>query len=267
MIDDLLGSVAKALNITRPLAAFDLETTGVSVEQDRIIEITIGRVEPGRVPLVLRELVNPGRPIPKTASDIHGITDEAVKGKPAFSVIARMVAEMLAGADIIGYNHRRFDVALLAAECKRAGLKDPCEGARLIDVYRIFQKREPRDLAGAVRFYCGEDHAGAHGTTADVSATLQVLLAQFDRYGDLPRAIDELNALNRDPSWIDKDGKLAWQDGQACLNFGKYKGVPLKSADRSYLSWVVVQEWCQTDTKKLLTLAMRGTYPVRGGAA
>lgn len=262
-IHSLLTVLAEALQITRPLAALDLETTGVNAEQDRIVEVTIGRIRPGAEAVVERFLVNPGVPIPATASAIHGITDEQVKDAPTFAAVAQRVCVLLRGADLIGFNHRRFDVRMIAAECQRVGLSDPCAGARLVDVCRIFHAREPRDLTGAVRFYCEDDHADAHGTTADVEATLRVLVAQFGRYEDLPRDLDALHALNREPSWIDQDGKLAWRDGAACLNFGKHAGTPLKSVERSYLTWVTNQEWCPADTRAVLKAALKGTYPTQ----
>lgn len=266
-IGELLTAVAGILNPTRPIAVLDLETTGVNVEQDRIVEITVARFDPLSHSWSSRHnLVDPCRDIPAEVSAIHGITAETVKGQPPFRGIAVRVSALLAGADLIGFHHRRFDVKMIAAECRRVGLPDPCEGARLIDACDIFHKREPRDLAAAMQFYCGDSHEDAHGTTADVIATLRVLVSQFDRYDDLPRSLDELHAIGRDPSWIDKDGKLAWKGGEACLNFGKHVGIPLKVADRSYLSWVMNADWCPEDTRGILRRALKGEYPVQAVA-
>lgn len=267
-IADLLKLAAQYLGITKALAAFDLETTGVNVEQDRIVEITVGRVEPVTFRTqVFRALVNPGRPIPPDATAVHAIGDADVANEPRFEALAPHVVAMLSGADLVGFNHRRFDVRMIAAECQRVGRPDPCAGARLVDVYRVFTQREPRDLSGAMRFYCGEDLTDAHGTNADVLATLRVMLAQFERYDDLPRDLDALHALNRDPTWVDQDGKIQWKNGEACLSFGKHAGVPLRHAERSYLDWVARQEWCPADTREILKQAVRGKYPVPAATA
>lgn len=263
-IGELLTTIATVLNPSRPISCFDLETTGVNVEQDRIVEITVARFTPKTQDVEsLHAFVHPGRPIPKEASDIHGITDAKVKDQPTFATVARQACLLLAGADLIGFCHRRFDVRMIANECRRVGLPDPCEGARLIDACDIFHKREPRDLSAALRFYCGVEHEEAHGTTGDVIATLQVLVSQFARYSDLPRDLDGLHEIGRDPAWIDKDGKLRWKDGEACLGFGKHQGVPLKLADRSYVMWVMNAEWCPVDTREILRRALKGEYPVQ----
>ena len=141
-IEELLTTLATVLNPTRPIAVLDIETTGVNVEQDRIVEITVARFTSttGNTES-LHALVNPGRPIPKEASDIHGITDEQVKDQPTFAGVARQACLLLAGADLIGFRHRRFDVKLIAAECRRVGLPDPCAGARMIDACDILDRK------------------------------------------------------------------------------------------------------------------------------
>jgi len=266
-IGELLTTLATVLNPMRPLAVLDLETTGVNVEQDRIVEITVARFNPTTAETEsLHALVNPGRPIPKDASDIHGITDEKVKDQPVFGTVARQACLLFAGADLIGFRHRRFDVKLIANECRRVGLPNPCEGARLIDACDIFHKREPRDLAAAMRFYCGVDHEDAHGTTADVIATLRVVVGQFARYDDLPRDLDALHEIGRDPSWLDKEGKLRWKDGDAAFGFGKHQGVPLRIVERSYMEWVAKADWCPSDTREILRMALKGEFPVQAVA-
>lgn len=266
----LLQAVAGRLGITKPLAVFDIESTGVNPEVDRIVEITIARIEPGTLEVSgNRFLVHPNMPIPKEASDIHGITDEMVKDKPFFGEFADRVFDLLAGADLVGYNHRRFDTRLVAAECARCAFKNPCEGARLIDVGLIFMKREPRTLTAAMQFFCGQAHEDAHGTTADVTATLRVLLSQFDRYEDLPRDVDALDAMGRDPSWIDKDGKLVFRNGEACIGFGKNQGRPLRELvkkDPGYLSWILQKDF-PDDVKAIIRDAQRGTFPPAPAAA
>lgn len=259
----LLRDVAERLQITRPLAAFDLETTGTNPERDRIVEITIGRVEPTTLNTqLLHTLVNPGIPIPADASAIHGITDEAVRDAPPFAKIVRFVVPLLSGASLVGYNHRRFDVRMIATELRHAGVtEDPCEAAHLIDAQAIYFKREPRDLAAALQFFCGDSHEGAHGTTADVMATLRVLLKQLERYDDLPRDVEALHEFCRDASWVDRDGKIIWRDGKACLGFGPHQGVPLAIADRGFLSWMLGKNF-PPDTKEIVRQALNGNYPL-----
>ena len=261
-ITSLLQMVAERLQATRPIVALDLETTGTNPELDHIVEITITRFNPQSQQFSgIETRVNPGMPIPAEASAVHGIADDDVRACPRFSVIASRVFELLDGADLVGYNHRRFDVRLLAVEFARYGLLNPMETARTIDVGLIFMKREPRTLEAAVRFFCGIDHADAHGTTADVVATLQVLLAQFERYPDLPRTIEALDAIGRDASFIDRDGKIAWRGGRACINFGKHAGVPLDQVETGFLAWILGRDF-PDDTKEIVRAALRGELPV-----
>lgn len=258
---ELLEGLATRLQTDRPLAVVDLETTGVNVDVDRIVEITVARFDP-----LTREcnsfyaVLNPGVPIPKEASDVHGFTDDAVAEKPSFANCADVVHDMLKGSDLIGYGHRRFDVRLLAAEFRRVGYSDPCEGARLIDPQVIFFQREPRTLSAALKFFTGQAHEDAHGTTGDVIATLQVLTGQLARYEDLPRTVAELDALGRDPSFIDKDGKFIWRNGQACVGFGKNLGVPLAKVDKSFLWWMLDKDF-SAEAKDIARNAIKGNYP------
>lgn len=261
VLGELLGVVARLLTIQRPLAALDLESTGTNPELDRIVELTIVRVEPVTFDVeTLHTRVNPGVPIAPEVSAIHGLTEADVATAPPFLRISPRVERLLSGADLVGFNHRRFDVRLIAAECRRVGRPHPCETARLVDVRQIFMKREPRTLAAALQFFCGEAHDGAHGTTADVIATLRVLVAQFDRYPDLPRDIDGLDAIARDPSFVDRDGKIVWRGGDACIGFGKYAGVPLRLCDPGFLQWMTTKDF-PADTKAIVQQALRGTYP------
>lgn len=257
----LLSTVAAALKTTRRLCVLDLETTGTNTERDRIVEITLARFDPTTgLTEALEQRLNPGVPIPPDAAKVHGITDEDVRDKPRFSAIAARVDEMLEDADVIGYEHRRFDLPLIAAELARCGLKDPTVKARTIDVSAIFKSREPRTLSAAVGFFCGEVHTDAHGTTADVLATLQVLLAQFTRYDDLPTEIDALNLIGRE-DYVDRTGKVIWRNGEACMNVGNYVGVPLRDVDKGFLSWVLGKNF-PADTKEIVRAALRGEYPV-----
>lgn len=258
----LLGIVATRLQATRPLVALDLETTGVNAELDRIVEITLARYEPASFNTDTFEArINPGVPIPMEASAVHGITDDVVRECSKFSAVAARVFALLDGADLIGFNHRRFDVRLLVAELARCGLPNPMANARTVDVGLIFMKQEPRTLEAAVRFFCDRTHEGAHGTTADVVATLEVLLAQLDRYPELAPTIEVLDQVGRDASFIDREGKVVWKGGEACINVGAQRGTPLRHVDRGFLRWILGRDFPE-DTKAIVRAALNGEYPV-----
>lgn len=260
-LSELLQTVAQQLSITRPLAVLDLESTGVNTKRDRIVEITIARCDPDPFRTqAMHSLVNPGIPIPKDAAAIHGITDADVRESPTFERIVPYVVRLLGGADVIAYNGRRFDLRMVAAECRRVGLANPCDGARLVDPQVIFFKREPRDLAAALRYFCGDANDGAHGTTADVIATLRVLLAQLDRYPDVPRDVAALDELAREASWIDRDGKFIWRGDEPCCNVGDWQGVSLREVDPGFLRWMLDKDFAD-DAKAIARQALRGNYP------
>ena len=163
------------LVIERPLAAIDLETTGVDPRVDRVVEVGVLKVAQDAEPIRFRRLINPGISIPPAARAVHGIADEDVAEMPQFPAIAPELALLLADTDLAGFNIRRFDLPFLVAEFARAGFAFPTGDRAVLDVQRIFHGREPRDLAAALRFYCGRDHAGAHGALADAEATAAVL--------------------------------------------------------------------------------------------
>lgn len=260
-VTPLLEQLADRLAITRALCVLDCETTGTNPELDRIVEISVARIEPDtRKVTSLSSRVNPNMAIPAEASAVHGITDADVAASPLFAQLAPMVERLLAGADLVSFNGRRFDSRLVAAELKRCQRPDPCQDARHIDVQQIYFQREPRTLEAAVRFFCGVDHEEAHGATGDVVATLQVLLAQFRKYDDLPADVAALDALGRDPSHIDRDGKFAWKGGKPCINFGQHQGVPLQQADRGFLTWMLKRDFSD-EAKAIARDALSGTYP------
>ena len=230
--------------LDRPLVFFDIESTGVSPRNDRIIELSGIRIAVDGTEESRTWLLNPQMPIPPDSVSIHGITDEKVANCPAFSDVIDEVDAFFAGADVAGYNSERFDIPILEEEYLRCGRAFNMEDRRSIDVQKIFFKREPRDLSAAVRFYCGRSHEGAHGAASDARATLDVFKGQLERYSDLPRTPAELEeALTpRDPLNIDRLGTLRWMRGELCVNFGRKKSTPLKELarqDRNYLKWIV----------------------------
>jgi len=193
----LARELVAALPMERPIVFFDLEATGLDVTRDRIVEISCVRIDADGSVQLLETLVNPSVEIPADAIDVHGISNAAVAQAPTFERIAAEVERFLAGADLAGYNHGRYDLPLLEREFERAGIDFAWRERRLIDVSVIFRRMEPRSLAGAVRFYCSEDLSAAHTATADVAATIAVLVGQLDRYPQLPRDAEALDAFTR----------------------------------------------------------------------
>ena len=229
------------LQLDRPLVVFDIESTGVNARQDRIIELAAIRIEPDGTETEKCWLLNPGVPIPPETTAIHGISDEVVKDCPTFADKAEEIAAFFKDCDLSGFNSDRFDVPCLEEEFSRVGLNFGASDRRHVDVQRIYHKREPRDLTAAVRFYCGRDHVGAHGAEADARATLDVLKAQLEKYGDLPKT-----------------------NGQWCINFGKKKGVSLKELflhEQNFLKWFVKGNF-ETDARMIVQdLLERGVLP------
>jgi DNA polymerase III subunit epsilon len=253
------------LQLTRPLAVLDLETTGTAVLTDRIVEIAILKLLPNGESTSLRYRVNPEMPIPPSATAVHGITDADVALEPTFKRLAVRIRDYLKDCDLAGYNIRRFDMPLLRKEFERTGSPLPDEGMHVIDAQTIFHMREPRDLSAALRYYCDKEHTGAHGALADVEATAEVLIAQLERYDDLPKDIPTLESVvhPRDPSWVDDDGKIVWEGGQAVLSFGKHKGRDIRElirAESGYIDWIIGGEFPES-TKRVLREAQRGLYP------
>lgn len=235
------------LSLERPLAFFDLETTGTRIGKDRIVQIGVVRLMPDGSRTSYQTLVNPGMPIPPEATNVHGITDLDVAMAPALDAVADEVLQELEGCDLAGFNVLRFDVPFLAEELFRVGTAWDHTQVRVVDVQRIYHKMEPRDLSAALRFYCGREHEGAHDALADVEATADVLLAQLERYPErLTGTVDFLGELSGDRQRSpDAAGKLRFDDnGQVCLAFGKYSGWTLENIGRNdpgYLQWLMTK--------------------------
>jgi DNA polymerase III subunit epsilon len=243
------------LTLDRPLAVLDLETTGVDVRNDRIVEVAVLKFAPDSEPVRYRRLINPGIPIPAAAAAIHGITDEVIAEKRRFEAIAPRLAQLLADADLAGFNLRRFDLPLLLAELRRAEVDFPLAGRAVLDVQQIYHMYEPRDLASAVAHYCGRAHDGAHAAMADVEATAAVLDAQVGRYDELPGTVAGLSELLTE---VDVAGRFRCDGGVVVFAFGKHLGRPLDEvagADPSYLRWMLGQDFLD-DVKELVEQAL-----------
>ena len=231
--------------LDRPLAFLDVETTGLSTATDRIIELALIRVTPQGDVLERVRRFNPGIPIPAEATAIHGITDEDVAHEPPFSARARSLAELLEPCDLGGFNIRRFDIPMLLAEFKRAGVPFSVHGRRLIDAQVIFHREEPRDLSAAARFYLGREHEDAHTALGDIRTTAAVLSAQLRKHPDVPQTLDGLQAYCDEvaPFRTELDRWFDRSDDQGFVfRRGKHRGIPLREVANTtpdYLQWML----------------------------
>ncbi len=244
------------LNIRNPLAFIDLETTGIDLAKDRIVEIAVIKIFPDGKEEVKTRRVNPTIPIPAEATAIHHITDEDVKNEPTFKEIAKSLANNLEGCDFAGYNSNRFDFPLLAEEFLRAGVDFDFKKRKFIDVQTIFHKMEQRTLVAAYKFYCSKDLTEAHSAEADIRATYEVLESQLDRYPDLKNDIDFLADFSAQGNSADFAGRIVYNSKNVeIFNFGKHKGRPVEDVLReepSYYAWMMNGDF-PLYTKKVLT--------------
>lgn len=244
------------LVLKRPLVIFDLETTGINTTHDRIVELCLLRIQPDGSEETFVYLFNPGVPIPKVASDIHGITDDKVKDQPTFKDKAGEIYNLLKECDFAGFNSNKFDFPMLVEEFYRAGIEFDVEKRKFIDAQRIFHLKEPRNLKAAYRFYCNRELENAHSAEADTRATWEVLKSQLEKYEDLKPEIDFLHKISGQNNLADLAGRFVFDgDGQVLFNFGKYKGKPVKDVLKSepqYYDWMINGDFPQ-QTKQVLT--------------
>jgi DNA polymerase III subunit epsilon len=234
-------------DLDRPLAFFDLETTGLNPRSDRIVELALLLVSPGGAVEERVRRFNPGVPIPLEASRVHGITDAVVAGEPAFGARAKSLVELLEPCDLAGFNIRRFDLPMLLAELRRSGLDLDLEGRRVIDVQAIFHREERRDLSAASRFYLGREHPDAHSALADIQTSAAVLAAQLERYPHLPKDLDGLNAYCDECAPFETEVDRWFRRSGEGLVFrrGKHRGRALEevaASERDYLEWMLGAE-------------------------
>lgn len=245
------------LALKNPLIFFDIESTGLNVATDRIVEISMVKVLPNGTTEVKTRRMNPTIPISPAARKIHGISDEDVKDEPLFSQIAKSLAQWMEGCDIAGYNSTKFDIPLLAEEFLRAGVDFDFRRRKLVDVQNIFHKMEQRTLIAAYKFYCNKDLTQAHSAEADTMATYEVLMAQLDRYpDDLQNDIKFLSEFSAKGKSLDYAGRIVLNEQEVpVFNFGKHKGVPVAKVltdEPGYYSWMMNGDFT-LDTKKVLT--------------
>jgi len=231
------------LKLEKPIVFFDLETTGVKVAEDRIVEISILKVFPNGNKESKTWLVNPTIPIPSETTAIHGISDKKVANEPTFKQLAPEIAGLIHNCDLAGYNSNKFDIPLLAEEFLRSGINFDMIGRKAVDVQNIFHKMEQRTLVAAYKFYCDKDLINAHSAEADTTATYEILLAQLNKYDKLENSINFLSDFSqRGGKFADIAGFIRYnEDGEEVLSFGKYSGVTLKqiwNENPGYFSWI-----------------------------
>ena len=257
------------LNLTKPLVFFDLETTGVQVGSDHIVEICLLKVAvDGRVSTYVQR-VNPGMPIPPQSTEIHGITDEMVRDKPTFKELSAEIANFIGDSDLAGYNSNNFDIPLLVEEFLRVGINFDISNRKTIDVQNIFHKMEPRTLKAAYKFYCGKNLDNAHSAEADTMATYEILMAQIERYNGVeyedrdgnisyPIVNDmrKLQEFTNTSQWADLVGHLGFnKEGKEVFNFGKYKGKAVEDVfeiEPAYYDWMMKADF-PLSTKRVIT--------------
>lgn len=244
------------LNLNKPICFFDLETTGINVASDRIVEISILKVFPNGNKESYTWRVNPEMPIPKQASDIHGITDDMVANEPPFNVLAPKIFQLIRDSDLGGFNSNRFDIPLLAEEMLRADIDFDMKKAQSVDVQTIFHKMEKRTLEAAYKFYCNKTLENAHSAEADTIATYEVLKAQLAKYDDLENDINFLADFSSHREFADFAGFIGYnKDGEEVFTFGKHKGILVEvvlEKEPGYFGWLLNADF-PLYTKKVLT--------------
>lgn len=244
------------LSLNRPIAFFDLETTGINISSDRIVEISILKVFPGHDQDLKTRRVNPTIPIPGEVSKIHGIYDKDVKDSPTFQQIAEELKMFLKDCDLAGYNCNYFDIPLLVEEFLRAGVNFDIRDCKVVDVQTIFHKKEERTLSAAYKFYCGKELKNAHSAEADITATFEVLESQLERYPDLINNIDFLSTFtNTRSKRVDLTGRFVYNDkGDIVFNFGKHTGkvaANVFKTEPQYYDWMMKGEF-SLQTKRII---------------
>ncbi|WP_316820028.1 exonuclease domain-containing protein [Pedobacter gandavensis] len=262
------------LNLNRPLAFFDLETTGVNVGTDRIVEIAILKAMPDGTEQIKTMRINPEMPIPLASSLIHGIYDKDIANEPTFKEVAAELAEFIGDADLAGYNSNRFDIPVLLEEFLRAGVDFDMSDRKFVDVQNVFHQMEQRTLRAAYKFYCDKDIVNAHSAEADITATYHVLLAQIERYKDtefedkqgniskpVKNDVEALHIFTNMNKPVDFAGRMVFNEqGQEIFNFGKHKGKVVEQVfdtEPSYYAWMRQGDFPLYTKKKLEEIWLR----------
>ncbi len=248
------------LQLKRPIVFFDLETTGTDPAKDRIIEMALVKLMPNGTREKYVKRVNPGMPIPKSSSDIHGITDEDVKDAPLFKLIAHEVYDWMKGCDMGGYASSKFDIPLMAEELLRVGIDVDFTDRNMIDVQQIFFKMEARTLSAAYSFYCNKQMENAHNAEADILATIEVLEAQLDKYEDLSKEVKALHDFTNQDQYVDYARRIVMKDGHPVFNFGKNKGRKVEEVftqEPQYYDWMMQADFALHTKQKISEILNR----------
>ncbi len=244
------------LKLAKPIVFFDIESTGIDVVKDRIVEISLIKINPDGSKESFTQRVNPTIPIQKEAEKIHGIKYEDVKDQPTFAAIAKKIVEYIRGCDLGGYNSNKFDIPLLAEELMRADVDFDIKKCRFVDVQVVFFKMEQRTLSAAYQFYCNKELVNAHGAESDSLATFEVLEAQLERYSELERDVESLANFTSQTKNVDFAGRVVFnKDGVEVFNFGKHKNQPVEEVfkkEPGFYKWIMNGDF-PLYTKKILT--------------
>jgi DNA polymerase III subunit epsilon len=248
------------LQLSKPLAVIDLETTGTNLSTDRIVEIAVVKLMPDGSKIVKHKLINPEMPIPKGASDIHGITNDRVKEEQTFRQAANELKQFIDNSDLAGYNSNRFDIPLLVEEFLRVGIELDMKGRKLVDVQRVFHMMEQRTLTAAYKFYCDKLHDGAHGAKSDAEVTLEILEAQTLRYPQMGNDVDSILKFTGDDLIVDFARRFSLENGVEVFNFGKHKGRPVADVlknEPQYYDWMMKGDFPMHTKQKLTEIFNR----------
>ncbi|MFI5221367.1 MAG: exonuclease domain-containing protein [Bacteroidia bacterium] len=244
------------LQLKRPLVVFDIETTGISISRDRIVELAYIKISPTGNEETQTLRFNPGIPIPAEVSKIHGIFDKDVEHEPKFPERAKELAEKFMGCDFAGFNSNKFDFPMMVEEFLRAGIEFDVENRKFVDAQRIFHQMEQRNLAAAYKFYCDKNLENAHTAEADTRATYEVLQSQLDRYPELKNDVDSLHQVSGQSNNVDLAGRMMYDaEKRIVFNFGKHRGKLVEDVlkkEPSYYQWIMDNDF-SLDTKRRLT--------------
>ncbi|CAN5256469.1 3'-5' exonuclease [soil metagenome] len=248
------------LELQRPIAFIDLETTGINIGTDKIVEIAIVKILADGTKQIKRKLLNPQMPIPAAASDIHGITDEMVKDAPTFKQVANEIKQFIENCDIGGYNSNRFDIPMLIEEFFRAGMEFSIEGRKMVDVQKIFHQMEQRTLSAAYKFYCNKILDGAHSAEADAQATWEILLAQVERYPNIGTTVESIVKFTGEDDIVDFARRFIKVNGIETFNFGKHKGKAVTEVlkiEPQYYDWMMKGDFAMNTKQKFTEILNR----------
>lgn len=248
------------LQLTKPLAFIDLETTGINVSSDRIVEIAIVKISPDGTKTVKRKILNPTIPIPQGSIDVHGITNEMVKDAPTFKQAANEIKQFIEGCDIAGYNSNRFDIPMLVEEFLRCELNIDIENRKLVDVQKVYHLMEQRTLSAAYKFYCQKELDGAHGAEVDATATYEVLEAQIEKYSQIGNTVESIIKFTGEEVIVDFSRRFIMENGVEIFNFGKHKGKPVTQVlkeEPQYYDWMMKGDFALHTKQKITEILNR----------